>query len=165
MFRFLLVLLLGYVALAPAAPAQSDAAQDSLLRHAQAEGVRVADKQFIAHYGVTAFMGGLLSVYMVPLALGEDPQDPVSDPETRMAALGVGALAASALLASRLDRTPPPLDREELEGWEPEHQQAFAEAYAKRLRQRRQQAVLWSGVAGGVASIAFMAFVIASMGT
>lgn len=165
MTRLLLSLLLGYAVLAPAAVAQSKIASDSLLHYAQAEGVRAANNQFIAHYGIAAFMGGLLSGYMVPLALAENPSDPSSDPETRLATLGVGTLVASALLASRLDRTPPPVDRETVEAWEPQHQQIFTDAYAKRLRQRRQRVVLWSGVAGGVTSLAFLAFVLASMGT
>lgn len=120
---------------------------DSITERARREGAAAADRPSVAGYLASGFVSGVLTGYMLPITLREGDSGSLGDPETQLLVIGVGGIVISLAGARWSGATPQP-------GNVPgrangaDYAQAYQEGFARRLRQRRQRAVLLGGAAG-----------------
>ncbi|HEX2091922.1 MAG TPA: hypothetical protein VHG28_05945 [Longimicrobiaceae bacterium] len=143
--------LLGLVFLLAAAPAaaQEIPGADTLGAAGRRDGRAAADRRGVGGYMVAGFVGGALTGFFTPLALGTDDR-------SKAGTLAVGGLATATAAASQGGggevRLPPELEWRIRERERP-YWQAFRAEYAERVRERRRGAVLRGGAVGVAAGL------------
>lgn len=129
---------------------------DSVLERARHEGAVAANRHSTIGHAAASIASGLVLGYMLPITLREGDSGSLHDPETRFVVSGMAGLAISFALASRGTSAPAPGERQLKGDRSPEYRDAYQEGFARRLRERRQRAVLLGGIAGSAAGFGLL---------
>lgn len=144
-------------------PRPSACASAGALEGADA-GAWAAGRRGVTQYAVVGFLGGLPAGYLAPLALGAGGLGPADPSEQRLLTAGVAGVAATAAFAARRPALPAD-EAARLRACAPAYRDAFGEAYAARLRQRRLRAALRGGAGGAAVGLGLLFFVASQLTT